>query len=155
MHIFQIFHCKTLSKLPDLSILNFRVRIVNAETLGGSLLSTENGIYRNEGPELYVGILEYALVLMRQNSLHISAHSWTVNLTVRMYMSTKNSNCNIWFQGDLSWKWYLQMVFFILFSRSWNPFVSLSVFPPTPQPHQMFEYSSCKYLWQLTPKDTN
>lgn len=27
--------------------------------------------------------------------------------------------------------------------------------PHTPQPHQMFEHFSCKYLWQLTVKDTN
>lgn len=75
MYLFQISYYKTLLKLPDPPLSNFRVRIVSTETLGGSLLSTENGIYRNEGPEVDVGILEHALVLMRQNSLSILACS--------------------------------------------------------------------------------
>jgi len=75
MHIFQILTAKHL-QLPDLALSNFRVRVVNTETLRSSLLRTENAIFRNKGPELDLGILEVlelALVLMRKNSLFILA----------------------------------------------------------------------------------
>lgn len=58
MCIFSDFLLQNNLKLPDLPLSNFRVRIVNTETLGGSLLSTDNGIYRNERPELDVGAHE-------------------------------------------------------------------------------------------------
>lgn len=58
MCIFQIPYWKTLLKLPDLPLSNFRVRVVTAEILRSSLFCTENAIYRNKAPQLDLGILE-------------------------------------------------------------------------------------------------
>lgn len=68
MCIFQTSYCKTLLKLPDLPLSNFRVRVVKVEILS-SLFRTENAIYRNEAPQLDLGILkvlELALPLKRK-----------------------------------------------------------------------------------------